>query len=93
MLILSWKGCSLGLPFPLMQKYFIGGTITDTGIVPGMEEQRNIVNRLKEWGIREKYKLIVGGAPVTHQWASGIGADGYSDDAVGAVALVDGLIE
>jgi len=58
-----------------------------------MEEQRNIVNRLKEWGIREKYKLIVGGAPVTHQWASGIGADGYSDDAVGAVALVDGLIE
>lgn len=58
-----------------------------------MEEQRNIVNQLSRLGMRGDFRLIVGGAPVTHQWASTIGADGYSDDAVGAVSLVDDLIE
>jgi len=36
--------------------------------------------------------VIVGGAPVTRAWAAEIGADGYSEDAVGAVALARSLV-
>ena len=37
-------------------------------------------------------KVIIGGAPVTQAYADEIGADGYSDDANGAVKLVDSLM-
>ena len=43
-------------------------------------------------GLRPKVKVIVGGAPVTRGWAEQIGADGYSEDAVGAVALARSLV-
>lgn len=58
-----------------------------------MEEQRNLINIFNENGIRGKYKIIVGGAPVTHSWSKQIQADGYSDDAIGAVNLVNNLLE
>jgi len=57
-----------------------------------MEEQRTIIEALKEAGIREDTKVIVGGAPVTHDWSEIITADGYSDDALGAVELVARLL-
>ena len=38
-------------------------------------------------GLTGKVKILVGGAPVTQAWADEIGADGYSENAVGAVAL------
>ena len=47
--------------------------------------QRDIIQYLKDAGLREKYYVIVGGGPVTPDWASEIGADGwgkYADDAV-----------
>lgn len=47
--------------------------------------QRDIIQYLKDAGLREKYYVIVGGGPVTADWASEIGADGwgkYADDAV-----------
>jgi methylmalonyl-CoA mutase cobalamin-binding domain/chain len=57
-----------------------------------MVEQKNVIEALKAAGNRNDVKVIVGGAPVTHEWAKKIGADGYSDDAIGAVALVNSLI-
>jgi methanogenic corrinoid protein MtbC1 len=38
-------------------------------------------------------KVMVGGAPVSRQWADEIGADGYAEDAVGAVHLATRLVE
>jgi corrinoid protein of di/trimethylamine methyltransferase len=58
-----------------------------------MEEQRNIVKAFEGKGNRGAYKIIVGGAPVTHSWSEKICADGYSDDAIGAVNLVNSLLK
>jgi len=57
-----------------------------------MVEQKNIIDLLKASGKRDTAKIIVGGAPVTREWADKIGADGYSDDAISAVALVNSLL-
>lgn len=57
-----------------------------------MEEQKNIINLLKSKGLSEEIKVIVGGAPVNQEWADEIEAHGYSDNALAAVVLVDGLI-
>ena len=43
-------------------------------------------------GLREKVKVMVGGAPVSQSWAEQIGADGYSENAMGAVALAKELM-
>jgi corrinoid protein of di/trimethylamine methyltransferase len=51
-----------------------------------MVEQERVVEALEEAGLREAVKVIVGGAPVTGQWVESIGADGFGEDAVGAVA-------
>lgn len=57
-----------------------------------MVEQKNILDALKTSRKRNNVKVIVGGAPVTHEWANKIGADGYSDDAISAVALVNEML-
>jgi trimethylamine corrinoid protein len=57
-----------------------------------MEAQRQMVQLMDRNGQRQNYKFIVGGAPVTHSWSSTILADGYADDAISAVGLVDSLI-
>jgi methanogenic corrinoid protein MtbC1 len=51
--------------------------------------QRDVVELLQNKGIREKYYVIVGGAPVTQSWADEIGADGFARDAVEAVKVLD----
>jgi 5-methyltetrahydrofolate--homocysteine methyltransferase len=56
-----------------------------TTTMPYMKE---IVNAFKG-----KAKIIIGGAPVTQAYSDEIGADGYSDDANGAVKLVDALLK
>jgi corrinoid protein of di/trimethylamine methyltransferase len=56
-----------------------------------MTVQRDIINELVEAGLRKQVKVIVGGAPVTHSWAEEIGADGYAEDAIGAVQLAKQL--
>jgi corrinoid protein of di/trimethylamine methyltransferase len=58
-----------------------------------MTGQRTVVESLAAAGLRPGVKVIVGGAPVTKAWAAEIGADGYSEDAVGAVALATRLME
>jgi len=55
--------------------------------------QRQVIEELKKRGLREKYMVIVGGAPTTEEWSEQIGADGWADDAIETVNLVKKLIE
>ena len=57
-----------------------------------MTGQKSVIEALDDMGLRPKVKVIVGGAPVTRSWAEEIGADGYSEDAMGAVALAKRLV-
>jgi 5-methyltetrahydrofolate--homocysteine methyltransferase len=52
-----------------------------------MPAMKSTIEALKQAGVREKVKVLVGGAPITQKFADEIGADGYSENAVGAVAL------
>ncbi|HLF26277.1 MAG TPA: corrinoid protein [Anaerolineae bacterium] len=57
-----------------------------------MVGQKSVVKALDDLGLRPKVKVMVGGAPVTQGWAEEIGADGFSEDAIGAVALAKRLV-
>jgi len=57
-----------------------------------MLNQRKVIEALQKAGLRDQVKVMVGGAPVTRQWAEEIGADGYAEDAVGSVALAKKLV-
>ncbi len=52
-----------------------------------MTMMKNVIQALETAGIRRSTKVIIGGAPITQQYADEIGADGYSDNASTAVAL------
>lgn len=54
--------------------------------------QKDIVQALVEEGIREKVKVIFGGAPVTEEWVEEIGGDGYAENGVEAVDVVKSLL-
>ncbi len=56
-----------------------------------MPFQKEVISLLNEKGLRDKYKVIVGGSPTSSSWAKRIGADGWADDAVETVALVKQL--
>lgn len=56
-----------------------------------MTEIKNVIDTFKEKGLREEVKIIVGGAPLNAEYASEIGADGYSPDAASAAALAKKL--
>ncbi|RKX95526.1 MAG: hypothetical protein DRP84_03980 [Spirochaetes bacterium] len=56
-------------------------------------EQENVIKTLKEDGIRDRVKVMVGGAAVTEEFAETIGADGYDPTAPGAVELAKKLVE
>ncbi len=57
-----------------------------------MVRQRDVIEALEDAGLRARVKVMVGGAPVTRAWAQEIGADGYSEDAIGAVAVAKQLV-
>ncbi len=57
-----------------------------------MTIQRQVINELEKAGVRDKVKVFIGGAPITQEWADTIGADGYAEDAIGAVELAKRLI-
>jgi corrinoid protein of di/trimethylamine methyltransferase len=67
----------------------IGASALLTTTIP---EQQKIVEALAEAGLRDKVKVMVGGAPVTQAWADKIGADGYAEDAIAAVAVAKKLV-
>jgi len=57
-----------------------------------MNEQKKVISFLEKENIRNKVKVIVGGAPVTEMFAKEIGADGYAPTAPGAVKISKNLI-
>jgi methylmalonyl-CoA mutase cobalamin-binding domain/chain len=54
--------------------------------------QKQVIDELKKRGLRDKYKVIVGGSPTSDDWAENIGADGWADDAIETIALVKKLL-
>ena len=57
-----------------------------------MPNQQKTIEALKEAGLREGVKVMIGGAPTTRAWADEIGADGYAEDAIEAVVTAKGLL-
>jgi len=57
-----------------------------------MVKQREVIEEMDKQGLRRKMKVMVGGAPVTRDWVQKIEADGYSEDAIGAVAIAKQLV-
>ena len=56
-----------------------------------MRNQEAVIEALKEAGLREQVKVVVGGAPTGPDWAQTIGADGYAENANEAVEVVKQL--
>jgi 5-methyltetrahydrofolate--homocysteine methyltransferase len=65
----------------------LSGLLTTTML--GMED---VIDELKRQGLRDKVKVIIGGAPVSKKYAEQIGADGYGNDAAQAATLVRSLL-
>jgi corrinoid protein of di/trimethylamine methyltransferase len=57
-----------------------------------MVRQREVIDELDKEGLRPRIKVMVGGAPITRDWAEKIKADGTSEDAIGAVQLAKKLV-
>lgn len=57
-----------------------------------MVKQRDVIEAVKDIDLAGKVQVMVGGAPVTRDWMEEIGADGYSEDAIGAVAVAKDLL-
>ena len=68
---------------------FIGASALMTTTMP---HQKEIIDLLRDKGLRDKYKVIIGGAPTTQQWADEIGADLYCLDAGSAPRLMVELL-
>jgi len=57
-----------------------------------MTMMKGTITALSDAGVRDQVKVIIGGAPVTQSYADEIGADGYADDAGGAVKVAKKLL-
>jgi 5-methyltetrahydrofolate--homocysteine methyltransferase len=57
-----------------------------------MLKQKETIEAIKQAGLRDRVKIVVGGAPTTEEWAREIGADGWAPDAISAVKLVKRLL-
>lgn len=57
-----------------------------------MQQMRATVDALLASGLRDGVKIIVGGAPLTREFAESIGADGYGEDAAAAPRLLKGIM-
>jgi corrinoid protein of di/trimethylamine methyltransferase len=57
-----------------------------------MTQMKAVVKALEDGGLRKKVRVMIGGAPITQQYADEIGADGYGDNASSAVALARKLV-
>ena len=96
--VVGFKVFDLGVDVPIMT--LVEKARTENADIIGvsalltttMTKQRDVVKALEDIGLHSKIKVMVGGAPVTHEWAEEIGADGYSEDAVGAVAVAKELL-
>jgi corrinoid protein of di/trimethylamine methyltransferase len=69
---------------------FIGASSLMTTTMP---RQKEIIEFLKEKGLRDKYKVVIGGAPTSEEWADIIGADLYCENANSAPRLLTSILE
>jgi corrinoid protein of di/trimethylamine methyltransferase len=67
----------------------IGASSLMTTTMPG---QKEIIELLKEKGLRDRYKVVIGGAPTGQEWADQIGADLWCEDAISAPKLMAELL-
>jgi len=67
---------------------FLGLSALLTSTMVNMEDT---IKALKENGLRDKVKIIIGGAPVSKEYAESIGADGYGADGLHAVSVIEAL--
>ncbi len=74
------------------EKYGANIIGTSTLLTTTMVVQKELEQELKKAGLRDKYKTVVGGAPVTQRWADRIGADAYAQDASDGVKKVKELL-
>lgn len=58
-----------------------------------MQQQQILEDLLKEKGVRDKFKTMIGGAPVSHGWAETIGADAYTDNATECCHVAADFVE
>jgi len=68
----------------------IGASSLMTTTMPG---QKEIIELLKEKGLRDRYKVVIGGAPTGQEWADQIGADLWCEDATSAPKLIAELLQ
>jgi corrinoid protein of di/trimethylamine methyltransferase len=68
----------------------IGASSLMTTTMPG---QKEIIELLKEKGLRDQYKVVIGGAPTGPEWAEMIGADLYCEDATSAPKMIAELLK
>lgn len=61
-------------------------------LVSTMTQMEDIIKALTENGLRDKVKVIIGGAPVSEKFAKKIGADGYGADGFDAVRVIESLV-
>lgn len=54
--------------------------------------QREVIEDLESMGLRDSFKVIVGGGPITSEWAEEIGADGYGTNAMEGLAIARSLV-
>lgn len=82
------------------QKFVDAAKVGDIDIIAlssllttSMNSMRDIINALKSSGLRDKVKIMIGGAPVTQEFADSIGADCYAKDAAVAVDRAKELLK
>lgn len=68
----------------------IGLSALMTTTMPG---QKEVIDIMRDLGLRDRFKVIIGGSPTSMEWAESIGADGWAKDASEAVKVVEGLLK
>jgi 5-methyltetrahydrofolate--homocysteine methyltransferase len=62
-------------------------------ITPTMFKFKDVVDALKEAGLKDEVKVIIGGASVNPKWAEESGADAFGTDTIDAIERINGLLE
>jgi len=57
-----------------------------------MPYQKEVIEELNNLNLRDKYKVVVGGGPISQEWADEIGADGFGKDAIEAVKVAKQIL-
>ena len=94
----GFEGIDLG--FDVSPRQFVDAVRNDNPDIIGMSAlltttmpaMKSVVQELTQAGIRDRTRIMIGGAPVTQRYADEIGADGYADNANSAVALARSFI-